>query len=290
MSVFQHEKHGDDQTGQNSDETENYEICHKLDYRVSLNIRFWLLTLAAALGIGVTASLGVWQISRAAQKEALQTAIEQQSARSVVDAQLLLATSEPLSMVHRRAVLKGTWQPQHTVFLDNRQMDGKPGFFVLTPFELADQTTVAKKVIVVQRGWVARHFLNRTEVPVVNTVAGLITIEGRIAPPPSKLYAFKGADLGLIRQNIDLAEFSKQIQQDVLSISLLQLNVVTPVASDAKVSADGLLRNWQRPNTGVEKHYGYAAQWWALSALIAILYLWFQIVRPKFKLKSAQHD
>ena len=256
---------------------------------MSLNVRFWLLTLAAALGVAITASLGVWQIGRAAQKEALQTAIEQQSAQSVVDELALLAAPDSLNMVHRLAALTGTWLPQHTVFLDNRQMDGKPGFFVLTPFELAGQTTAAKKVILVQRGWVARHFLNRTEVPEVNTAAGLVRIEGRIAPPPSKLYEFKGADLGLIRQNIYLSEFSKQIQRDVLSVSLLQLDTLAP-AETVTANPDGLLRHWQRPNMGVEKHYGYAAQWWALSALIAILYFWFQIVRPKFKLKSVPHD
>lgn len=251
---------------------------------MSLTFRFWLLTFAAALGVGVTASLGVWQLGRAAQKEALQTAIAQQSEKSVIDAQVLLATPDPLSLVYRSAVLRGTWLPQHTVFLDNRQMDDKQGFFVLTPFELADQVTATKKIIVVQRGWVARHFLNRTEVPTLQTAMGLVRIEGRIVPPPSKLYEFKGADLGLIRQNIDLVEFSKQVQRDVLTISLLQTEAA-PSSETLTEHSDGLLRHWQRPNTGVEKHYGYAAQWWALSALIAILYVWFQIVRPKFKLK-----
>jgi surfeit locus 1 family protein len=29
----------------------------------------------------------------------------------------------------------------------------------------------------------------------------------------------------------------------------------------------------------VDKHYGYAAQWFALAALVVLLYAWFQ-VRP----------
>jgi surfeit locus 1 family protein len=50
-----------------------------------------------------------------------------------------------------------------------------------------------------------------------------------------------------------------------------------------------LQRDWPKANTGVEKHYGYAFQWFGLAALIAILYVWFQIVRrfiPKHSRRS----
>lgn len=232
----------------------------------------------------MTVSLGRWQMGRAAQKEALQAAMDEQSALSALDVRAVLAAPELLSTVHRKAVLRGKWLPEHTIFLDNRQMDGKQGFFVVTPFELADQPTGSKPVILVQRGWVARHFQDRSLVPAVPTPAGVVQIEGRIAPPPSKLYEFKGLDEGRIRQNIDLPEFSRQIHRDLLGVTLLQIDAA--LAPAAPAASDGLLRHWQRPNTGVEKHYGYAAQWWALSALIAILYVWFQIVRPQLKPKS----
>ncbi|MCY7369684.1 MAG: hypothetical protein LH479_02135, partial [Polaromonas sp.] len=39
------------------------------------------------------------------------------------------------------------------------------------------------------------------------------------------------------------------------------------------------LRDWPAPNVGVEKHYGYAFQWFGLCALTVVLYGWFQ-VRP----------
>lgn len=248
---------------------------------MSLQLRFWLITFAALVSIGLTASLGRWQMDRAAQKEALQTALETQSALPALDVRALLAAAEPLSTVHRKAVLRGSWLPEHTVFLDNRQMDSKQGFFVVTPFELADPVAGRKPVILVQRGWVARHFQDRSLVPAVPTPAGVVQIEGRMAPPPSKLYEFKGLDAGRIRQNIDLPEFARQIHRDLLLVTLLQTD-----AASAPATTDGLLRHWQRPNTGVEKHHGYAAQWWALSALIAILYVWFQIVRPLLKPKS----
>ncbi len=52
-----------------------------------------------------------------------------------------------------------------------------------------------------------------------------------------------------------------------------------------KAASEGLLREWPQAATGVEKHYGYAFQWFGLALLIALLYVWFQIVRPRFKSK-----
>jgi len=38
--------------------------------------------------------------------------------------------------------------------------------------------------------------------------------------------------------------------------------------------------------TGVDKHYGYAFQWFGLCGLMALLYVWFQIVRRFIRPRS----
>ena len=53
--------------------------------------RFWLLTLAAVLVAAGTFSLGQWQLRRAAQKEALQAAIEASNRRPALDGKALAA-------------------------------------------------------------------------------------------------------------------------------------------------------------------------------------------------------
>lgn len=220
-----------------------------------------MITLLALLSVVLTISLGRWQLSRAAQKEALQATMDAKGALDVLDARQLTAQN----VVHRRVNLHGQWLAERTVYLDNRQMNGKPGLYVLTPLALDGNAGV----VVVQRGWVARNFMDRTQVPNVTTPHGAVTVQGLIVPPPSKLYEFAGADNGRIRQNIDLAGFGAEIGLPLLSISIQQIGPMT----------DGLLREWPVAATGVEKHYGYAVQWFALSALISLLYVWFQIVR-----------
>jgi surfeit locus 1 family protein len=211
-------------------------------------------------------------MSRAAQKLALHAAIERRAALPPVGQQELLSAAQPDQLLHRRVVLRGTWAPRHTVFLDNRQMQGKPGFYVVTPLRLEGGAAV-----LVERGWVQRNFVDREKLPPIETPPGLVEVRGRLAPPPAKLYEFTGASAGPIRQNLDLARFRAET-----ALPLLDLDV-----QQAGAASEGLLREWPEPASGVEKHYGYAFQWWALSLLIAILYAWFQFVAPRRKVPHA---
>jgi len=234
-----------------------------------IRARFWLVTAGALLALAATFALGRWQLSRAAQKQALQAAIEAQNQLPPVGLADLLGSPLPGALLHRQVRVQGSWVPEHTVFLDNRQMHDQAGFYVLTPLKLAHSTAV----ILVQRGWVARNFLDRTVLPKINNPTGEVTVLGRMAPPPGKLYAFQAVEQGAIRQNLDLAAFSAETGLALQPLSLLQTGV----------QGDGLQRDWPPANTGVEKHYGYAFQWFGLCALIAILYVWFQIVRRFFR-------
>ncbi len=238
--------------------------------------RFWVPTLAAVLMVGLTFSLGQWQLRRAAQKEALQAAIESNNKLPALDNKSLLATENIATLIHRRALLQGTWQDAHTVYLDNRPMGGKSGFWVVTPLALRD----SGQWILVQRGWVPRDFSDRTRLPEISTPPGLVSVAGRMAPPPSKLYEFEGVASGRIRQNLDVAVFSTEIRAPLLRASLLQTGA----------ASEGLLRDWPVPTTGVDKHYGYAFQWFGLCTLVAGLYVWFQLILPRRKMRHSQHS
>ena len=236
---------------------------------------FWLLTLAAVLVAGTTFSLGQWQLRRAAQKEAVQAAIEAKNMLLALDATSLGASKNIANEVYRRVAVQGVWQASHTVYLDNRPMNGRTGFWVFTPLVLQG----TGQAILVQRGWVPRNFSDRARLPEVVTPAGVVTVEGRIAPPPSKLYEFKGVNAGTIRQNLDLAAFRLETGLPLLEVSLLQTGA----------PSEGLLREWAAPNLGVDTHYGYAFQWFGLCALVVGLYVWFQVILPFRASLRTQH-
>jgi surfeit locus 1 family protein len=225
-----------------------------------------LLSLVAVFFATLGAYLGFWQLGRAAQKEALQAAMEQQASKPPLAQQVFLNGYDANAVLHQRVLLSGSWIPQSTVYLDNRQMDGKVGFFVLTPLRLQG----SDKVIMVQRGWAPRNFEKRETVPLVETPSGLVHIEGRIALAPSKLYEPSPSTQLLIRQNLDMEAFRGESGLPLLDVTVRQTGL----------PSEGLRRDWPAVNFGIDKHYGYAFQWFGLSALVIILYLWLQIFRP----------
>jgi surfeit locus 1 family protein len=239
----------------------------------SRSARFWLITLAAVVASGVTFRLGLWQLDRAGQRLALQAAIAQRQAMPPVPQSALLDAKAQPQLLHRQVNLRGEWLARDTVFLDNRQMEGRPGFFVVTPLRLEGSAAV----VLVERGWVPRNFEQREKLPPVPTPDGTVELRGRIAPPPAKLYEFSGAQRGAIRQNLDLAQFRVETGLPLLDLAVRQ----------TQGAPDGLLRDWPEPASGAATNYGYAFQWWAMSGLVAILYVWFQFIVPRRKAPHA---
>ncbi len=225
----------------------------------------WLVLLAALLGAALTARLGFWQLDRAAQKLALQSAIDAEGQRPALGNAELAGDK-----LHRRVALHGSWVGERTVWLDNRPMDGHTGFFVVTPLRL----TGRDEAILVQRGWAPRNQADRKQLPPLATPAGEVEVVGRLAASPSRLYELGEGSPGAIRQNLDPAAFGAET-----GLKLLPLTVVQTAAG----ADDGLLRHWPAPELGLHKHYGYAFQWFALCALILVLYVWFQLIRPRLR-------
>ncbi len=237
--------------------------------------RRWIVLLATAVGVAVTGRLGAWQLSRAAQKEALQTSLDTQGALPPLPAAALARDAETaVGQWHRHIALSGRWLPQHSVFLDNRQMNGRPGFFLLTPLELAPGDAV-----LVQRGWAPRDLRDRALLPEVPTAGGRVELVGQVAPAPSRLYAFAEEESGRLRQNIDIEAYARETGVGLRPLSIVQ--------TEGSAPDDGLLRQWPRPAVDVHKHYGYAFQWFALATLLSGLYVWFQLLQPWLRRQRA---
>ena len=234
-----------------------------------MNARSVAVFLVAVVVAGITARLGAWQMDRAAQKEALQDAIDKRAGMAALSAdELAREQGQVEAQRHRTVSVEGAWLPAHTIYLDNRQMQGRPGFFVVTPLALTDGTAV-----LVQRGWLPRDPLDRTRIQAPVPPEGTARVVGRIAGPPARLYELGGVDAGVIRQNVDMEAYGRERGIRLRPVSILQTQAQAN-------EMPGLLREWTAPATGVHKHHGYAFQWFALSALTILLYLWFQILRP----------
>ena len=230
-----------------------------------------LIALATVVTMAITGSLGFWQLSRAAEKQALEDLIDARANLPALTNRDVASDGQGVEGFYRPIRFSGEWVAAATVFLDNRPMGGRSGFIVVTPLRLEGED----RVILVQRGWVPRNFTDRTQVPAIPTPSGAVAIEGRLAPPPSHLFELGPSEPGPIRQNIDINAFSQATGLNLVNASVLQ---TAPSASEFE-------RDWPRYAAGKQKNYGYAFQWFAMCATAAFLYLWFQIISPRRKLR-----
>lgn len=233
----------------------------------------WAVALAA---MALTASLGRWQLSRAAEKEALQAAVAERQRLPALDGASLaqaLSDDQARELLHRAITLRGQWLADRTVFLDNRPMARQTGFYVLTPLRL----TGSDRVVLVQRGWAPRHQVDRSLLPPVQTPTGAVQVSGRIAAHPPRVYQLGQEQGGAIRQNLDLDAWRAETGLPLAPVLVVQTGA----------ASDGLQRDWPEAASGVEKHYGYAFQWFGLCTLIGLLLLWFQVVRPLYRARRA---
>jgi surfeit locus 1 family protein len=227
----------------------------------------WIAALAMTL---LTARLGWWQLDRAAQKTARQAALDQRAALPALPvADWPTAPVEVQAQEYRHTQASGAWLSEYSVYLDNRPINGRSGFYLVTPLRLADGTA-----LLVLRGWLPRDANDRARVPPPPAAPGLVTAAGRIAPALPRLYEFDGAASGAIRQNLDVVAYSRETRLKLKPWVLIEESTPGP-------TPDGLVRQWPAPNLGVHKHYGYAFQWFALSLLTVVLTAWFQIIRPR---------
>ncbi len=196
--------------------------------------------------VGLTFSLGLWQLDRASQKEKLS------SVRQNV---------QPIK-------LSGQWAAPQTLYVDNRQMNAKQGFFVVTPL-----ITSNTDYVLALRGWIPRDFMDRKKLALIETPTGMVTIEARALPDPTPpaVFAKAAASEYPIVASIDLAALGAALPDKVYKGMVQQVGA----------ASEGLKRDWYEPASGIEKHYGYAFQWFAMCAVLAGLYLWFQWMKPK---------
>ena len=225
--------------------------------RMSFTFRF-IPFLAAIVVALIALSLGNWQSRRAEEKQRLASEQTLQAALPPLDMQLLNEGKAPAYF--RSVQMTGSFIAQWPIYLDNRPYQGKAGFYLLMPFKLKD----SEKTLLVMRGWLPRDAQNRVQLPIIPTPEGELQLEGKVRESVGHVMQLGSEPVlqsGVIRQNFEVTELSK-------ASGLKLENFIIEQTSDAK---DGLIRDWPQPSLGIEKHRGYAFQWYGL-AVTALLF------------------
>lgn len=198
-------------------------------------------------------ALGAWQLSRGEEKARLyELQLDRLSAFPVVP-------TPPLEDADfMRVKLQGSFVPGEHYLVDNQTVNGRPGYWVVQPFESAGRRWL------VNRGWLAAG-RRRDELPAVPEQAGRVEI-----------VAVSWPDLGLL-PSFDDAPWSDEWPKRIAVLDVPRL------------AADASAEPWQlRLETGqpgrlgplatslgwdAPRHRGYAVQWFGLALVLVAGYV-----------------
>lgn len=249
-----------------------------------MRIRFrfrWIPFVAMLLLVALGVALGQWQQRRAEQKTALQLKLSAGNAAAPLAlGPAPLAPAQAAALEWRRIAVTGQFVPEWALYLENRPYNGRAGFYLLMPLRIAN----SNMHVLVERGWLPRDGAARERVPDYATPAGTVTIEGIARLSTGRVMQLGSAPPLRPRAIVQNAEPGQLAAASALA---LQPFVIEQTSADAvastgaagtgagnDVARTALVRDWPAPALGVEKHRGYAFQWYAL-ALMAFLFFVF---------------
>lgn len=221
-------------------------------------------TIVAILAIALFLKLGFWQLSRAEEKEAGFTLLEyyaQQPPVTLPEAPVKLD-----NYLYHRVEVHGYFEAERTIFLDNKTYQGVAGYYVLTPLRQANSTVY----VLVNRGWVSVGN-NRALLPDIHTPDGLVHLIGVVMPPSIRTLSLSDKQFtDKVWQNFSLDSYQNLTGLSFQPFLLLQQN---------ETQGDGLIRQWEKPDSGSSRNMGYAFQWFSLAAMTLIIYIVLNVKR-----------
>ena len=213
--------------------------------------------VAAVIATVAFIMLGLWQLDRAGQKEQL-------TANFAEDSPFRALGNDDDATLFERVEVRGRMLGDRQVLVDNIVQDGRIGYFVITPVELAEDD----RLLLVNRGWVDKR-AGRPDDANFSGVGEWLRFRGRIGRLPRvgirSGEAFEGPDEWprvAVYPTID--EVAAELGRDLKPFVLLL---------DAGEER-GFERNWEPAQSGPMTHYGYAFQWFAMALTVVAISGW----------------
>ena len=234
----------------------------------SFTPKIWSIIVTAAF-VFLFIELGNWQLSRADEKNAQQAQLDRLSQQPITSLPNIRVKLEDFQ--YREVEISGEYLPSHTIYLDNKTYKGVAGYHVLTPIKLANSSLH----VLVNRGWLAGG-LDRSVLPDVPLVQGEVMVTGIVVSPEQRMLQLTDQVItGTVWNNLDVQRYQETTGLELQPILVLQQDQLE----------DGLVRQWDRPDSGSAKNMGYAIQWFSLAATAIIIFLVLNVKRKRSESK-----
>lgn len=217
---------------------------------------FWptVMTVPALI---ILVALGVWQLERLGEKEALLADIA--AGMAAAPAPLPATVGDPKVWSYRPVIVTGTFENAHEIYLYAPNLDGKPGYHVLTPLVRNDAVPV-----LIDRGWVP---LDRKdpESRAKGQILGAAAIAGIVRVPagPGPFTPEPEADKRLWFA-VDLGAMGAALGMPLAPVI---------VEADDAANPGGYPVGGQTRIDIPNNHLDYALTWFGLAAALAVIYV-----------------
>lgn len=211
----------------------------------------------------VCVRLGFWQLDRLEQRRERNAAIRAAGALPPLrldSATLREVAADPGRFVHRRVVVRGSYDPTHQVVLRGRAHEGRPGVHLAAPLRVPG----ADVAVLVNRGWVPAPDA-ATVPPGSFAEPGPRTVQGVLQPVPST--ADRGSPSAApaggapTYRRLDLDALRGRVPYPLLPLYVEQ----RPGPGDPEYP-----RRVPPPEVGEGPHLGYAVQWFSFAAIALV--------------------
>ncbi|MCZ6640477.1 MAG: SURF1 family protein [Gammaproteobacteria bacterium] len=215
----------------------------------------WKMTAFVAVFLPLLASLGVWQISRADEKRVREELVFERLGM------LPVVVPESIEgMQYRHVRLVGAFESNRYFLLDNQMVQGTPGYWIIASFLSTDG-----RRWLVNRGWIPAPRL-REDLPEVAFIEGQLTLTGIIWPQLGMV--------PLLAEDVWPQTWPKRVQRMNIARMAATLDNTTAVEIRLEDGQPGVLKPVKLyTGVGVDRHLGYAAQWFGLAVVLMIGYV-----------------
>ena len=217
----------------------------------------WLPLVVGAALVVQLAGLGVWQVTRGLEKRANEAAFSSVTGFSAWQDGMQIRPFQRLKAT-------GRYDGERQFLLENIIINGRNGYYVITPFQDTDD----EPPLLINRGWIEQAS-GGVATGALDVPEDRLTVRGRAGALPRagfKMGEAVSADPSWPRTAVypDYDEVAAALGQAVQPFVLLL----------DEAESHGFERNWAPAGFGPTKHFGYALQWFAMSAVLLGLLVW----------------
>lgn len=229
-----------------------------------------VLIIIMLILISLFTRLGLWQLSRAEEKQKLEETIKYHNNLPPLTIDGLINLDPDLRF--RKVVVRGEYEEGQHIFLDGKKHQNQIGYHIVTPLIIAGTNNVQ---VLVNRGWIKMN-KNGNTLPAIPTPKGVVEVKGTIEIPRTPPFISlppvdADRNWGVRWPFLDTDYYAAQYNIRVQPFYILQ-------DPDDQY---GFIREWPVFKTKQDMHIGYAIQWFAFAVITIAVYLGLSVTRRK---------